>query len=140
MPSIYWQVSLEQVIITICAILVIVAILGGFVSFVTAVYFFLFSKGKEEKKTKGRNAIRYMIIGLVLMVLFLTILPLALKGAGVEVKEYSTKAIFTRVGEIIQKSFHIGTVIKDSQTGNQYRGDPYININDWATSSPGYQL
>ena len=109
-------------------------------SFISSIYFFLFSKGKEEQKTKGRNAIRYMIIGLVLMVAFLIILPLALRGAGVEVKEYSTNAIFSRVGEIIQKSFQIGRVIKDSKIENKYRGDPYIDIDDSNTSSSAYQL
>lgn len=140
MPSVYGQITIDEVIITICAVLVIVAILWWFFSFITAIYFFLFSKGKEDKKTKGWNATRYMIIGLVLTVLFLTILPLALKGAGVELKNYSTKAIFSRVGELIQKTFQIGSVIKESQTDNQYRGNPYINIDGSKDSSAIYQL
>ena len=81
-----------------------------------------------------------MIIGLILTVLFLAILPLALKWAGVELKDYSTRAIFSRVGDLIKKTFQIGNVIKESQTENQYRGSPYINIEGWENSSAIYQL
>ncbi len=138
MPSIYGQTTMEDVVLTICAILVIVIIVAAFVSFVYAVYFFLFSQGKEDKKAKGRNAIRYMIIWVVLTVLFLGILPFALKGVGVELKNYSTQSIFTRVGDVIKATFKVGTAIKDSQVNNQYRGDPYINTD--TTKSSGYQL
>ena len=139
MPSIYGQTTMEDVILTICAILVIIIMAAALVSFVYAVYFFLFSQGKEDKKTKGRNAIRYMIIWVVLTVLFLGILPFALKGVGVELKNYSTQSIFARVGDVIKTTFKVGNAFKDSQVNNQYRGDPYINTND-STKSSGYQL
>ncbi|MEI6426057.1 MAG: hypothetical protein WCO66_01770 [Candidatus Absconditabacteria bacterium] len=126
---------MEEVIITICAIVVLIVGIGSFFSFLYAIYLFLFSKGKDENKTKGRNAIRYMLIGVVLSVLFLSILPLALKGVNIELKDYSTKSIFSRVGEVVQKAFQIGTIVKEGQTDNQYRGQPYINI-DNSTGTP----
>lgn len=145
MPDIYGQTSMEEVIITICAIVVLVVVIGSFFSFLYAVYLFLFSKGKDENKTKGRNAIRYMIIGIVLTVLFLGILPFALKWVNIELKDYSTKAIFSRIGDILQQSFKVGTAVKNGDLNNQYRGNPYINIDKStdttpATSTSAYQL
>jgi len=146
LPEIYGQTTMEEVIITICAIIVLVVIVGSFFSFLYAVYLFLFSKGKDENKTKGRNAIRYMIIGIVLSVLFLGILPFALKGVNIELKDYTTKAIFSRVGDILQQTFKVWTAVKNGQIENQYRGNQYINIDNsttspsTTTSTPAYQL
>ena len=126
---------MEEVIITICAIIVLVVVVGSFFSFLYAIYLFLFSKGKDDNKTKGRNAIRYMIIGIVLSALFLGILPFALKWVNIDIKDYSAKAIFSRVGELLQQSFKIWAAVKNWQLENQYRGNPYINI-DNSTESP----
>lgn len=129
-------------IITICAILILIVIIGSLFSFVLSLYFFLFSKGKEEQKAKGRNSIRYMIIGIVLTALFLVILPLALKGVNVELKNYSTKTIFERLGTIIEQWFKIGKVVQEAQQENKYRGNPYIDStpSSESVSSSAYQL
>jgi len=86
-----------------------------------------------------------MIIGIILTVLFLGILPFALKWVNIELKDYSTKAIFSRIGDIVQESFKVGTAVKNGDLNDKYRGDPYINIDKStdttpATSTSAYQL
>ena len=74
---------------------------------------------------------------------FFCSLPFVLKTIGVELKDYSAKAIFSKAGSLIQSSFQIGTAVKNGQIDNQYRGNPYINIDNGRqnlpTTSP-YQL
>lgn len=69
-----------------------------------------------------------MIIGVILTTLFLILLPLALKGIDVEVKDYSTKAIFSRVWDIVKQWFNIKNIIRDAQQENKSSGNPYIEI------------
>ena len=142
-PSIYGQTSMEEVVITICAIVVIVVVIGSFFSFLVSLYLLLFSKWDKTKENKAKNGIRYMIIWVVFSVVFLVLLPFVLKTIGVELKDYSAKAIFSKAGSLIQSSFQIGTAVKNGQIDNQYRGNPYINIDNGRqnlpTTSP-YQL
>ena len=111
-------------------------------SFIRAVFLFIFSGGKEEKKKKGRNAIRFMIIGAILTIVLLVSFPYILKGMNVELTDqYSTKKVFTRAGELFKKLFEVGQMIKQGQKENEFRGNMYINTSpSTSTTTSPYNL
>ena len=142
MPDIYQQTSMEDVILTVFAVVVILVLWGCLYSFIRAVFLFIFSGGKEEKKKKGRNAIRFMIIGAILTIVLLVSFPYILKGMNVELTDqYSTKKVFTRAGELFKKLFEVGQMIKQGQKENEFRGNMYINTSpSTSTTTSPYNL
>jgi len=52
MPDIANQTSLESIILTILAVVIILVIVGCIYTFVRAIFLFIFSGSKEENKKK----------------------------------------------------------------------------------------
>jgi hypothetical protein len=83
---------------------------------------FIFSHGDEERKKSAWNSIRYMIIGVILTIFLLTVFPVIfrqLKVSGYEV--YTAKNVFERAGDIINKLFQFGQVVRDTNTSGGSR-------------------
>ncbi len=132
MPDIYNQTSLEDILLSAFAIVVILVLAGCLYSFIRAIFFFVFSWWKEDQRKKGRNSIRFMIVWVLLCIILLFSFPFILRSLNVELKEeYSTKTVFAKAGELFKKTFEIGTIIKEAQQENQFRWQPYYNTNQW---------
>ncbi|MCK9466984.1 MAG: hypothetical protein M0P94_01520 [Candidatus Absconditabacterales bacterium] len=122
--------SIQNLILIILAIVIIIIAVGSIYAFVRAIFLFIFSQGKEEKIKKAWNSIRYMIVGIFLSVLLLFMFPLIFKRVGLDNhEEYTAKNIFNKAGELINKTFHLKDIIKDSQKKNQYEGNLYYEDN-----------
>ena len=135
MVDIYNYTSLENVLLTVFAIIVIIVLAGCLYAFLRAIFFFIFSGGKEDQKKKGWNSIRFMVIGVILCVGLLISFPYIIKAMNVELtEEYSTKQVFNKAGELFKKVFEVGTMVKDAQKENEFRGNPYYNINGETTN------
>lgn len=52
MPGIYKQTSIEDIILSVFAVIVIVILIGCLYSFFRAVFLFIFAGSKEESKKK----------------------------------------------------------------------------------------
>ncbi len=131
MPDIYKQATLEDILLTVFAIIVIVVLAGCLYAFFRAIFFFIFSWGKEEQKKKWRNSVRFMVIGVILCIGLLISFPYVLKSMNVELTEdYSTKKVFTKAWELFKKAFEIGTLVKEAQKENEFRGNMYYEINN----------
>jgi len=130
MPESYGSNSIQNLILIILAIIVIAISIWSIYAFIRSILLFIFSQWKEEKIKKARNSIRYMIMGIFLTVLLLFIFPLAFKRMGLENhEEYSAKNIFNKAWELLEKTFQIQDVIKNSQEENQYRDQLYYDDN-----------
>lgn len=89
--------SLEGMILTILAVIVIIVFGGSIYSLVLAIFQFIFSHGEAEKIKKAWNNIRYMIIGLIFTIALLFIFPLVFRVLEVQgYKVYTAKNIFNR--------------------------------------------
>ncbi|AHB40987.1 hypothetical protein P148_SR1C00001G0180 [candidate division SR1 bacterium RAAC1_SR1_1] len=141
MVDAYSYTSLEGVILTVFAIVVIVVLAGCLYAFFRAIFFFIFSGGKEEQKKKGWNSIRFMVIGVILCIGLLISFPYVIKSMNVELsEEYSTKQVFNKAGELFKKIFEVGSMVKDAQKENEFRGQLYYDINSETPNGEGYDL
>lgn len=141
MVDIYSYTSLEDVMLTIFAIIVIVVMIGCLYAFFRAIFFFIFSGGKEEQKKKWWNSIRFMVIGVILCIALLISFPYVLKSMNVELsEEYSTKQVFNKAWELFRKVFEVGSMIKDAQKENEFRGQLYYDVNSQESQSAWYDL
>ncbi|MFA7298116.1 MAG: hypothetical protein WC010_00515 [Candidatus Absconditabacterales bacterium] len=130
MNSLYDNADFQNVILTVLALVVILVIVGCMYTFIRAIILFVFSHSKEENKKKGRNSIRFMIIGVILTIVLLFLVPVVLRVMKVSKYEvYTPSNIFSRAGELVNGLFNLGNVIKQSQESNQYRGDLYYDTN-----------
>lgn len=115
--------SVEDIIQTILAILVIVIFLGAVYALIRSILLFIFSHGDTENKKKARNWIRFMIIGLILTVILLFLFQYILKYIGVEsYEQFSASKIFEKVQSIINSVIGMGKGISD-------KGNTNYNIN-----------
>ena len=122
--------SIQNLILIILAIVIIIIAVWSIYAFVRAIFLFIFSQWKEEKIKKAWNSIRYMIMGIFLSVLLLFMFPLIFKRVGLDnYEEYTAKNIFNKAWELINKTFHLKDIIKDSQKKNQYEGNLYYEDN-----------
>ncbi|HRU49969.1 MAG TPA: hypothetical protein P5155_00535 [Candidatus Absconditabacterales bacterium] len=122
--------SIQNLILTILAVVIIIVAVGSIYAFIRAIFLFIFSQGKEEKIKKAWNSIRYMIMGIFLSVFILFMFPLVFKRVGVDNhEEYSAKNIFNKAGTIINKTFKLKDIVKESQKKNQYEGNLYYEDN-----------
>ena len=143
MSQVYTQANFQNVILTVLAIVVIVILIGCIYTFIRAIFHFIFSQSKEENKKKGRNSIRFMIIGVILTLILLFLIPTVLRFMNVpDYDVYTPKNIFSRAGVLINKVFQLGDIIKESQQNNEYRGNMYYDTTPdvQQPSSNGYQL
>ena len=89
--------SIEDILLTILAILVIMILVGTIVSIIRAIISFVFSNGDNDKIKKAWNGIRYAILGLIMTVLLLFIFPIVFQRLGAQsVTNYSARAILER--------------------------------------------
>jgi divalent metal cation (Fe/Co/Zn/Cd) transporter len=72
----YGYTSIEDVIITVLAILVILILIGTIYSIIRAIIQFVFSNGDGEKIKKAWNGIRYTIIGMIITIFLLFFFPI----------------------------------------------------------------
>ena len=61
----------EDVVLFVLAIAVLIVFGGCIYAFFQAIFLFIFSKGDDAVHKKARNSIRYMVIGLFLVIMFL---------------------------------------------------------------------
>lgn len=118
---------MENMLLTVLALIVLLICGGCVYAFVHAIFLFIFSHGEEDKKKSAWNGIRYMIIGVILTIFLLTIFPVIfkqLKVTGYEI--YTAKNVFERAGEIVNKLFQFGQVVRDT------------NVDAWNTSPTDY--
>ena len=62
MSPTYGPDTVSNIILFVLAALVILIVVGCIFSFIRAIFFFIFSQGKDEKIKKAWNSVRYMII------------------------------------------------------------------------------
>jgi len=71
-----------------------------------------------------------MVIWVILCIWLLVSFPYVLKSMNVELsEEYSTKQVFSKAWELFKKIFEVGTMVKDAQKENEFRWNPYYDIN-----------
>jgi formate hydrogenlyase subunit 3/multisubunit Na+/H+ antiporter MnhD subunit len=122
--------SIQNLILTILAVVIIIVAVWSIYAFIRAVFSFIFSQWKEEKIKKAWNSIRYMIMGIFLSVFILFMFPLVFKRVWVDNhEEYSAKNIFNKAWTIINKTFKLKDIVKESQKKNQYEGNLYYEDN-----------
>ena len=63
--------SIQNLILTILAVVIIIVAVWSIYAFIRAIFLFIFSQWKEEKIKKAWNSIRYMIMGIFLSVFIL---------------------------------------------------------------------
>lgn len=105
--------SIAMMLQTVIALVVIAVFVMSIVSFVMAIRDFIRSEGEEDQKKRGRNRIRFMMIGVILTIIFLIIFPLFLHWLWViNYEMFSAPSIFNRVGQILNYLLSLGTQIQ----------------------------
>jgi len=121
----------SDIILFILAAMVVLIAAWCIFSFVRAIFFFIFSQGKDEKIKKAWNSIRYMIIGIFLTVVLLFLFPLIFKWVWLEGYErYSAKNIFNKAWDIVKGAFKLKDVIKESQEQSKYNWQLYYETDN----------
>lgn len=123
--------SIEDIILTILAILVIVILLGTIYSIVRAIIQFIFSNWDSEKIKKAWNSIRYTIIGIIVTIFLLFFLPMIFQRISPSSWiNYSAKNILNRSMDLWRKILSIGWFYNNPlNTGNPWSID-------WGTNEP----
>lgn len=124
--------SIAGMVQTVIALVVIAVFVMAIVSFVMAIWDFIRSEWEEEKRKQWWNRIRFMMIGVILIIVFLILFPLFLRRIWVfQYEMFTAPAIFARVGQLLNYIFSIGGVFQD------------FAVNQWgfnlspSTASPG---
>lgn len=108
--------SMESVILTVLALIVMIIFIWAIYSFFHSIFLFIFSKWEEDSKKKARDWIRFMIIWVILTVILLLFFPVALRYIWVDWYEvYEAKNIFNRVSEIFEAAMDLGKDVTSSQ-------------------------
>lgn len=133
------QATVENIILTVLAIVVIAICIWCIYAFVRAIFLFIFSQWKEDKIKAAWNSIRYMIIGIIFTIILLFVFPLIFKRMNVKWYEnYSAKNIFNRAWTIIKWASNLWDIIKESQKDMQYRGQLYYDTETNDPITPDY--
>lgn len=142
MTSTYGSYTVSDIILFILAAMVILIAAWCIFSFVRAIFFFIFSQGKDEKIKKAWNSIRYMIIWIFLTVILLFLFPLIFRWVWLENYErYSAKNIFNKAGQILNGAFQLKDVIKESQEQSKYNNQLYYDFeNPYRIGDSSYTL
>lgn len=123
--------TVADIILFVLAAMVILIAAWCIFSFVRAIFFFIFSQGKDEKIKKAWNSIRYMIIWIFLTVILLFVFPLIFKWVGLEnYGKYTAKNIFNKAWDILRGAFKLKDVIKESQEMNKYNEQLYYEVDN----------
>lgn len=108
MPGSYTRI--EDIILTVLAILIIIIFAGSIYSLFRAIFEFIFSNGDNDKIKKAWNNIRHTIIGIIITLLLLFAFPLLFRQMGVSgYQYYSAQNIFNRASFIIKRIMGVGT-------------------------------
>lgn len=111
--------SVENLIITILAIVVIIIFGWAIYTFLVAIFQFIFSKWDAEKVKKAWNNIRYMILGILFSIILLFIFPLVVKRLEIPwYKNYTAKNIFSKATNLF-KIFKKDATINNNDIDNQ---------------------
>ena len=133
-----------DIILFVLAIMVLLVFLGCIYAFFSAVFYFIGSEGKEEKVKTAWNSIRYMVIGLFLTIMLLFAVPPLLKMFKLpDADSYSTRAIFTKMGDIIKGFSEIlGIIVREYPEGNIDPTNPLggSSSTTWSDNPSLYQL
>lgn len=143
MTSLITDPKMEDVILTVFAVIVLVVFIWCLYTLIRAIFFFVFSQSKEENKKKWWNSIRFMIIGLILTFLLLFLVPTILRLMSVpDYKNYSIVKVFRKSSELMWEFFKLGNIIKESQDLNKSRWQLYYdtNSNTPANTSSDFEL
>lgn len=125
-----WSSSIQDLILIVLAVVVIAISIWSIYAFIRAILLFIFSQWQEDKIKTAWNSIRYMIMWIFLTVFLLFMFPLIFKRMGLEnYEEYSAKNIFNKAWTLLEKTFQIKDIIKNSQEENQYRDQLYYDDN-----------
>jgi formate hydrogenlyase subunit 3/multisubunit Na+/H+ antiporter MnhD subunit len=141
MPEATTTSSIQNLLLTILALVVILISVWSIYAFIRSIILFIFSQGKEESIKKARNSIRFMIMWIFLTVFLLFMFPLVFKRMWLEnYEEYNAKNIFNKWWELLNKTLQLKDVIKESQKENQYRNNLYYDDNFSDRFSEDYTL
>jgi ABC-type Fe3+ transport system permease subunit len=141
MVDIYNNTSVENIILTALAMVVLMILWWCMYTFIRAIFLFIFAGTKEENKKKWRNSIRFMIIWIILTIVLLLLFPVLFKAMNVPwYDKYTPQNVFNRVGDIINSAFKLWNFIKESQQENKYRGNLYYDVDKQESISPEYDL
>ena len=89
--------TMQDIILTILAILIIIVFAGAIYSLFRAIFQFIFSDGKDEVIQKAIKNIRYTIMGIIVTIVLLFIFPILFKQMKVNGYQYYTaQNIFSR--------------------------------------------
>lgn len=128
MSSTYGTDTVSDIILFILAAMVILIAAWCIFSFVRAIFFFIFSQGKDEKIKKAWNSIRYMIIWIFLTAALLFLFPLIFRRIWIaDYEKYTAKNIFAKAWTILSSLFELKDVIKDGQEMNKYNWQLYYD-------------
>ena len=82
-----------------------------------------------------------MVIGIILCIWLLVSFPYVIKSMNVELsEEYSTKKVFNKAGELFKKIFEVWKIVKEWQMENEFRWNPFYEINSQSSSPWSYDL
>ena len=131
MSPTYGPDTVSNIILFVLAALVILIVVGCIFSFIRAIFFFIFSQGKDEKIKKAWNSVRYMIIWIIFTAALLFFFPIVFRRIWIaDYEKYTAKNIFAKAGTILSSLFEIKDVIKDSQELNKYNWQLYYDTNN----------
>ncbi len=106
----YGYSSIEDIILTILAVLVILILIGTIYSIIRAIIQFVFSNGDGEKIKKARNGIRYTIIWMIITVLLLFFFPIIFQKIwSQDGRAYNASSILERAMYLGRKILRIGS-------------------------------
>ena len=130
------QATIENIILTVLALIVIAICIWCIYAFVRAIFLFIFSQWKEDKIKAAWNSIRYMIMGIILTIVLLFFFPLIFKFMNVQWYEiYSARNIFNKSWELIKSVSGLWNIIRESQQDMKYRGQLYYDTDSSPSSS-----
>ncbi len=103
----FWgNAPIEEMILSIFAIVIMIIFWWAAYSFIIAIFQFIFSRGREENVKKAWNNVRYMIIGIILSIFLLFIIPFILQKLEVKnYEQYTAPNIFKKASTIVKNIF-----------------------------------
>lgn len=102
--------TIQDIILTVLAILIIIIFAGAIYSLFRAIFQFIFSDGKDDVIQKAIKNIRFTIMGIVVTLILLFVFPILFKQMKVSGYQYYTaQNIFNRAGQIIKRIMGIGS-------------------------------
>lgn len=102
--------TIQDIILTVLAILIIIIFAGAIYSLFRAIFQFIFSDGKDEVIQKAIKNIRFTIMGIIVTLILLFVFPILFKQMKVSGYQYYTaQNIFDRAGLIIKRIMGIGS-------------------------------